>query len=217
MSIRQSTDISLEVLDAEVVVQQLLKWEIVLALQAGSVLGYVEGWAAISITQPLDQFSEAQRHWPEPERLCLWTNPFAILVLLKALEISQKVVEFGLSVLVLDIVGTVVVHTIEVIAAFDKSRIFWSELWKSVPELLPHRIWVFAKVDWVSEPADGELKLSVACLDILRVIWIPWFGPVTWLIVSLAAILHERLTAAAAEASTLRVSEIRGSPEMLTV
>jgi hypothetical protein len=39
--------------------------------------------------------------------------------------------------------------------------------------LLEHAVGVFAKVDGVGEPGDGELDLAVAGFDVFGVFWVP--------------------------------------------
>lgn len=73
----------------------------------------------------------------------------------------------------LDIVGSIVVHAVEVIASLDKRFFFGRELGKPVAELFAHGGRVVTEVDGVCEPGDGELDLSIACFDVFWIIGIP--------------------------------------------
>lgn len=79
----------------------------------------------------------------------------------------------------LDVVGSVVVHAVEVVGAFDKSLLLLGEGRKTVAKLLAHRLGVLTKVDGISEPADGELNFAVGSLDVLGVAGIVREGSVT--------------------------------------
>ena len=90
------------------------------------------------------------------------------------------ILQLWLGILVFDVVRAVVVHAIEVIATLDECNLLWRPFRQPVSELFTHGVWVLAKVDWVAKPADGELDLTVTCLTILGIFWIPRFGPVTY-------------------------------------
>ena len=59
--IGHSINIIAEILRAELIIEQLIKWEIVLPLQAGSVLSDVDLWTTVAVTQPLQQFAKPYR------------------------------------------------------------------------------------------------------------------------------------------------------------
>lgn len=115
----------------------------------------------------------------EPERLCLGTNVLAVLALKECLEVAEEIVLIWLAVLVLDVVGGVVVHAVEVVRSLYQGDLLGRELGETIAELLAHRVGVFAVVDGVGEPGDGEFKLAFGGLDILWVFWVPWINGVT--------------------------------------
>src|SRR5690242_3681038 len=184
VGVSKSADIPPEVFNTEVVVQELLERQLVLTLQTCTVLCHVEGRSAIAVAEPLDQLPEAKRHWSQPDRLCLWANPFTGLVLHENLQIASIVVQLWLGILVLDVVCAVVVHAIEVVAALDQFRLLRCEFRQPIAKLLAHRVWVLAKVDWVAKPADCELNFAIACLTILGVFGILRFGPITYTVLA---------------------------------
>ena len=186
MGFGKCTDIPSEVVHAELVVEDLLTREVVLSLQTGSVLGDIECRMVVPVTEPLDEFPEALRIRSQPDGLGLGTNPFSSLVLIPDFEVANEVIEFRLGVLVLDVVGTVVVHTVEVIASLDESSIFWSELRQPVAQLLSHRVWVLAEVHGVREPGDGELDLAIAGLNVTGVFGIPRLSPISYSSISVS-------------------------------
>lgn len=180
MGICHRTNVTSEVLTAELVIQQFLQRQLAFSFQAGSVLRYVERRAAVPIAEPFEQLSKAERVGSQPDGLCFGTNPHAVFVLIQDLEISGEVFKCSLAVLVPNVVGAVMVHAIEVIAALDKRNFLLSELWQSATQLLAHRVWVLAKVDWVSEPGDGKFNLAVGCFDVFRVFWVPRLRPIAY-------------------------------------
>lgn len=109
MCLGERVEVVLEVLRAKVVFEDLLAGHVVLALQAGAVLSYVDDRAAVAVGDPLDQLAEAESVWPQPGRLGLWTDLLAVLVVEKELEVAAEVFRFGWAWLVLDVVGAVVI------------------------------------------------------------------------------------------------------------
>ena len=112
--------------------------------------------------------------------MCLWADPFALLVLIKDLQVAGMVIQLRLGVFVPDVIRAVVVHAIEIIAALYQLHFLGCPLRQSVTKLLTHGVGVFAEVDWVAKPANGELNLAVAGLAVLGIFGIPGFGPVTY-------------------------------------
>jgi hypothetical protein len=74
---------------------------------------------------------------------------------------------------VLDVVGSIVVHAVEVITSFDKRFFFRRELGKAIAELFAHGGGVVAEVNGICEPGDGKFDFSIACFDVFWVIRIP--------------------------------------------
>ena len=174
------TNIPSEILRTEVVLKQLLKGQVVLPLDTGSVLSHINLGTSVPVAEPLEQLAEPKRVRTQPHRLSLWANAVAVLVLVEDLEVASKVVGVGLASLGLDVVGTVVVHAVEVVATLDQGTIFVRPLGKPVSQLLDHAVWVFAEVNGVREPGDGELDLTVTSLDVCGVLAIPGLSPVTY-------------------------------------
>ena len=102
-----------------------------------------------------------------------------MLVFHEDLEVASHVVRVWLASLGLDVVGAVVVHAVEVVATLNQGTIFIRPLGEAISELLDHAVGVFAEVDRVREPGDGELDLAVTGLNVCRVLGVPGVGPVT--------------------------------------
>ena len=177
--LRHGIHIIVEVLDAEVVLDNLLERHVVLALERGTVLGHVDLGVAVALAEPVEQVTEPLRVGTEPEGLRLGPDAVAVLVVEQSLEVAEEIVLGGHALLVLDVVGRVVVHAVEVVGALDERDFLGSELGQAVAELLAHRVGVLAEVDGVREPRDGELDLAVARLDVQRVLGVPGKGGVT--------------------------------------
>lgn len=173
MRLGHGVDIVVEVLDAEVVLDDLLERHVVLALETGAVLGHVDLGVAVALAEPVEQVAEPLGVWAEPEGLRLGPDAVAVLVVEERLEVAEEVVLGRDALLVLDVVGRVVVHAVEVVGALDERHLLGRELGQPVAELLAHRVGVLAEVDGVREPADGELDLAVARLDVQGVLGIP--------------------------------------------
>lgn len=176
--ISHGSDIIIVVLQAEVILKDLLLGHIILTLDASAVLSHVHLRETIAAGQPDEKVAEARGTGSQPGGLGLGTDAIATLVPEVKLQVSKEVVLGGLAVDVLDVVGSVVVHTVEVVGALDKGSLLISEGGKSVTELSAHRLGVLAKVDGVSEPRDGKLDLAVSGLNILGVKGIPWEGTI---------------------------------------
>lgn len=181
MRICHGTNVTAEVLAPELVVEQLLERQLILAFQTSSILRHVEGRSAIAIRKPLDQLPEAQGVGAQPRGLRLGADPLTRLVLVQDVEVAGEVVDVGLAFLVADVVCAVVVHAVEVVAALDQGDLVGRQRGQAVAQLRAHRVWVLAKVDWVAEPRDGKLDLAVGSFDIFGVVLVPGVGPVTWL------------------------------------
>ena len=106
------------------------------------------------------------------------TDELAGLVLEKTFEVPEEVVGLRGCGFVFDVVGAVVVHAVEVVASLDQGDLFGSERGEAVAELFHHAIGVFAEIDGVREPGDGEFDLAVAGFDVEGILRIPGFGPV---------------------------------------
>ena len=81
----------------------------------------------------------------------------------------------------LDVVGGVVVHAVEVIGAFYESGFFGGEGWETVSELLHHGGGIVAEVDGVCEPGDAEFKFSFGGFNVEGIGGIPRVDGVTCL------------------------------------
>jgi len=169
-SLGHGGDVAAEVLCAELVVQQLVDGQVVLALQARAVLGDVDLRVAVALRQPAEQGAEAGRVRAQPEGLRLRADAVAVLALEERLEVAEEVVGVGGRGLVLDVVGGVVVHAVEVVGALDEGGLGGREGRQAVAELLHHRRRVVPEVDRVGEPGDGELDLAIARLDVFGVL-----------------------------------------------
>ena len=102
-------NVVLEILDAEVVLQNLVLSLVILTLQACAILSHVDDGSTIAVRDPLHELPEADSIRTKPRRLCLRTDRLAILVLEEKLEVTGKVIGIGFGGDVLDVVGTVVV------------------------------------------------------------------------------------------------------------
>jgi len=91
----------------------------------------------------------------------------------ESLEVTKEVILLRRCCLVFDIIGSVMIHAVEVIASLDKRFFFGRELGKSVTKLFAHGGRVVTEVYGVREPRDGEFDFSIACFDIFWIIGIP--------------------------------------------
>lgn len=179
MRLGHGVDVVVEVLDAEVVLDNLLERHGILALETGPVLGHVDLGVSVALAEPVEQVAEALGVRPEPERLGLGPDAVTLLVVEERLEVAEEVVLGRDALLVLDVVGCVVVHAVEVVGTLDERHLLGRKLGQPVTEQFAHRVGVLSKVDGVREPADGELNLAVARLDVQGVLWIPGKSGVT--------------------------------------
>lgn len=175
----QSLDVTVEVLGTQGVVEDLLNSLVRLGLDGGTVLGDVDLGVVVALGQPDNEVLEALGVGAQPGALGLGADALAALGPEQALEVAEEVLGLGLGRLVLDVVGSVVVHAVEVVGAQDQSLLLLGEGGKAVAELLQHRVGVLAEVDGVGEPADGELDLAVSGLDVGGVLGVPGVGAVT--------------------------------------
>lgn len=72
-----------------------------------------------------------------------------------------------------DVIGSVVIHTVEIVTAFDECSFFGREFWETIAELFAHGGGVVAKVDRVGEPGDCKFDFAVAGFNIFWVAGIP--------------------------------------------
>lgn len=179
VGIGHGLDVAVEVFDTEVVLEDLLEGHVILALEGGTVLCDVDGRVAVALREPDKEVVEALGVGTQPERLGLFADVFAALGLKEGLEIAEEVVLLRRGGLVLDVVGRVVVHAVEVVGSLDKGELLRRKLGQAVPKLLEHGVGVLAEVDWVSEPGDGKLDLAVRGLDVLRVLGVPGVSGIT--------------------------------------
>lgn len=66
----------------------------------------------------------------------------------------------------LNIVGSIMIHPVKVVASLNKLFFFRRELGKPLAELLAHGGRVVAEVNRVCKPGDCEFNLSIASFDI---------------------------------------------------
>ncbi|KAK5632068.1 hypothetical protein RRF57_007782 [Xylaria bambusicola] len=150
--LRHGVNVIPEVVDAELVLENLLHRQVVLALDARPVLRHVDRRVPIPLAEPVDQVAESLRVRPQPEGLCLWTDDVARLVAGVRRQVPEEVLRRRLPGLMLDVVGRVMVHAVEVIGPFDERGFLWGELRQTLPELLAHGIRVLPEIDGVGEP-----------------------------------------------------------------
>lgn len=172
-------DVVIKVLHAEVVLKNLLEGHVVLALERRTVLGDVDLGVAVALAEPVQEVTETLWVWSKPEGLGLGTDALALFGVKESLQVPEEIVLWWGASLVLDVVGRVMVHAVEVVRALHQSTLLLGEGGETIAELLEHGVGVFAKVDGISKPADGELNLAVAGLNISRVLGVPRKGSVT--------------------------------------
>lgn len=125
-------DITPEILDTEVVLQDLFSRQTILALQTRPVFRDVDLRPAVSIAQPLHQLSEARGVGSEPRTLRLGADAVPVLVFEETLQVAAEVVWVSRSIEVFDVVGAVVVHAVEVVGAGDEFAFLLGEHGKTV-------------------------------------------------------------------------------------
>ena len=91
---------------------------------------------------------------------------------------AREIIDIRLTLLMPDIIGTIMIHAVEVVAALDERGFFGSELGKPRAELLAHAIRVLAEVDGIAEPGDCKFDFTRAGLDVGGVVGVPGLGPV---------------------------------------
>lgn len=175
----QGVDVATEVVDAELVVEDLFERQIVLALNARPVLRHVYGRISVPLTQPVDQVAEALWVRPQPSRLRLGADDLAMLVDRVSSQVAQEIIWRCFTGSVLDVIGGVVVHTIEVVRPLDERSLLRGKFGKSVAELLTHRIGVSPKVHGIGKPRDSKFYFSIGRNNIFRILRVPWVGPVS--------------------------------------
>ena len=115
----------------------------------------------------------------EPEALRVRPDGFALVILKQCFEVAEEVFGLGRAGAVLDVIGAVVVHAVEIVAALHEGFVLGRPRGKTVTELCDHGLGVAAKVDGVGEPGDGEFELAFAGFDVFGVGGVPRFDPVT--------------------------------------
>lgn len=88
----------------------------------------------------------------QPGRLGLGADPEAVVVAVKHVDVARVVVKWGGRDAVADVVRRVVVHAVEVVAAFHEDDFFGCERRQSGAELGDHACWIAPEVDWVGKP-----------------------------------------------------------------
>lgn len=117
----------------------------------------------------------------EPEGLGLWPDEFALFALEERFEVTEEVGGVGGGCLVLDVVGSVVVHAVEIVGALHERELFGREGGEAVPELRDHGCGVVAVVDGVCEPGDAEFEFALRGFDVERVGGVPGVDAVAWM------------------------------------
>lgn len=121
--LRHGTDVVTEILESELIVDDFLSRQIILALDARAILRDVNFRPPVPLAQPIQQLPEALRIRPEPKALRLRPDTLALLVLVQRLQIAEIIVRLGRAGAVLDVVGAVVVHAVEVVAAVHEGEV----------------------------------------------------------------------------------------------
>ncbi len=116
----------------------------------------------------------------KPHTLGFGADVFAGFGVEKTLEVSQVIVIWGRSVDVADVVGSVVVHAVEIVTSFNESGFFGSEGGETIAQLLNHRGGVMAEVDRVGEPRDGEFEFAFSSFDVAWICWVPRICGITY-------------------------------------
>jgi len=127
----------------------------------------------ISVGEPFQELAEAGWVGTKPKGLRFGADAVARFAVEERLEIAKEIILVGRCWLVLDIIGSVMVHTVEIVASLDKRFFFGRELGKPVAELLTHGVGVVAEVNRVCEPGDSKFDLSIACFDVFWIIGVP--------------------------------------------
>ena len=187
---KHGVEVVLEVLDAEVVVDGLFDGEVLLALDGAAVLGDVNGCCGdlglgfirsgkircsykkiltvtVTLVDPVQQLPETPCAGPQPEGLALRSEVNTLGGGEGHVDVSDEVVKRGGGLTVLDVVGGVVVHTVEVGGTLEEGRLLLGEVGETVAELLAHGGGVVTgEVDGVGVPGDGELVLTLSGLNV---------------------------------------------------
>lgn len=121
-------DVASEVLDPEIIFEDLFRRQVILSLDTRPIFGHVDLGSTVSVTQPLHQFPESRCVRTQPGTLGHWTDAVAILVFEEHLEVSTDILWIRRCVLVLDVVGTIMIHAVEVVGASDEFPLFFCEL-----------------------------------------------------------------------------------------
>lgn len=172
-SLRQSCGVISEVLGTERIFQDLFLGKFVLSLDTGTVLSYVDVRVPIALAEPVDEIAEALGIWSQPEALGLIANALAALGVEETLQVAQDIVVGRRTSLMLDVVGGVVVHAVEVVGPLHERDLFVGEGGQTIPKLLYHGVRVFTEVNGVREPRDGEFDLAVSGLNVSGVLRVP--------------------------------------------
>lgn len=100
------------------------------------------GGESVAFGNPQDQIVESLGIGTEPHTLRLRADDVPLLVLKQRLQVTEEIVLFGGGSLVLDVVGGVVIHAIEIIRAFDERDFLVGEGGETFAELLSHGVGV---------------------------------------------------------------------------
>lgn len=172
------TDVVTEILESELIPEDFLSRQIILALDARAILRDVKFRPPIPLAQPIQQLPEALRIRPEPKALRLRPDTQARLVLVQRLQVAKVIVRLGRAGAVLDVVGAVVVHAVEVVAAVHEGEVGRRPGREPVAQLRDHASGIDAVVDWIGEPGDGEFEFACRGFHVFGVLGVPGFGPI---------------------------------------
>ncbi|KAI9166743.1 Solute carrier RCH1 [Paramyrothecium foliicola] len=172
-------DVVVVVLGTEVVLKNLLARHVVLLQDTGTVFGDVDLGVVVALAEPHEQVAEARRARAQPCRLGFLADVVTSLVFKESLEVAEEVLGLGGAGAVLDVVGSVMVHAVEVVGTVDEGLLLVGEGGETVTKLLAHGGRVVAVVDGVREPRNSELDLAVSSLYVLRIRRVPGVGGIT--------------------------------------
>ena len=148
-------------------------------LDGSPVLRDVEDGAVVSLVEPDEELAETLGVGSEPHALCLGADAIAGLVDEGHVDVAIYIIKRCGSVDVLDVVGGVVVHSVEVVGALDELGLLLGPHGKAVAILLLEGLGIVSEVDGVGEPRDGELELALGSGDVLGVFGVPGLSPIT--------------------------------------
>lgn len=115
----------------------------------------------------------------KPFTIRLGSNRVSEFILKQMVQVSGCVVWIRFTFSVTDVVCAVVVHAVKVVASLDQGYFIGCQGWETVADLFHDAVGVFAKVDGVCKPGDGEFEFAGAGFNVFWVFGVPGFGPVT--------------------------------------